>query len=143
MSATTMRGVRNGAVACLVAVLALSGCATTSQTFLEQYTAILDSQIKVVNAQVSRIPDLCRVGQFDSGWVKGTGLIGDDSMTVGMTKRLTRLEELCAKPSPTYSEMGEIAALGMRLWADRASIIAQQAILPLLGVAAKGLPFGF
>ena len=131
-------------LAIILAIVMLSGCAAISKEYQKSFTEILDSQVKVVQAQINRIPDLCLVGLFDMGVVEASGVINPDDVSSGSTKRAKRLEELCARQATlTPKEMGEVAVLGMRLWVDRASLVVQKSILPLLGVAISGLPMGF
>ncbi len=117
-----------------VIILLLAGCASVSQDYRKMWTNILDQQIQTVQMQEARVGDLCEVGQFDAGYVEGTGTINPDDISGGMKKRMARLEELCKKPAEqlTAKEKGEISALGLRLWIDRLSLVAGKTILPLI-----------
>jgi hypothetical protein len=104
----------------LASALALSsGCATGRQTWMD----MLGEQEKTVMVQVEKIPAICKVALFDSGWVEGTRVLSADDVTLASSKALAELEQYCAPEridKLTYKEMGKVSAIAFRLWIDRA-----------------------
>lgn len=102
----------------LAPIVALSGCSTGRQ----MWTDMLDEQAQTVAVQVAKIPVICQVALFDSGWIEGTRVLSPEETTSASQKALVELETLCAKPAGdlTYKEMGKVSAIAFRLWVDRA-----------------------
>lgn len=100
----------------IVCCVLMVGCATGRQTWMD----MLSEQEKTVNVQIEKIPIICKVAQFDSGWVEGTRMLGPEEMSLASNNALKELETLCARPdSLTYKEMGKVSAIAFRLWVDR------------------------